>query len=140
VTGLWPSPWPAEDGGPVQLQAPHGGAALGLQPGERLVATSREAMVATMVVLRDPGQVYLLRHTTGDEAVAWVERIDPITLECLERFLHHPHPGHDRAGLRAAAAAGPAPPSSTRAARAAARRCSSAAPAATRRASVKAGR
>jgi len=42
-------------------------------------------MLATMVVLRAPGEVYLLRHTAGDDAVAWVERIDPVTLEPLER-------------------------------------------------------
>ena len=38
-----------------------------------------------MVVLRDPGEVYLLCHTGGDEAVSWVERIDPVTLETLVR-------------------------------------------------------
>ena len=30
-----------------------------------------------MVVLRDPGEVYLLRHTGGPDAISWVERIDP---------------------------------------------------------------
>jgi hypothetical protein len=45
--------------------------------------TSRLAPVATMVVTRDPGQVYLLRHTIGDDAVSFVERIDPVTLEPL---------------------------------------------------------
>lgn len=84
-SGLWPSRWPAEDGGPARLQAPHGGPALGVRPGERLEATARDALAATMVVLRDPGQAYLLRHTAGDDAVAWVERIDPVTLECRER-------------------------------------------------------
>ncbi len=38
-----------------------------------------------MVVLRDPGEVYLLRHTGGAAAISWVERIDPITLEALAR-------------------------------------------------------
>ena len=42
---------------------------------------SREAVGATMVVLRDPGEVYLLRHTVGPDAISWVERIDPVTLE-----------------------------------------------------------
>ncbi len=41
-----------------------------------------------MVVLREPGEVYVLRHTLGrrpqrDPTEAWVERIDPRTLEPL---------------------------------------------------------
>jgi len=36
-----------------------------------------------MVVTRDPGELYLLRHTGGGEAVSVVERIDPVTLEPL---------------------------------------------------------
>lgn len=85
MSGLWPSPWPAEDGGPARHQAPHGGGGFALRPGERLVATSRDALVATMVVLRDPGEVFLLCHTVGDGAVSWVERIDPVTLEARDR-------------------------------------------------------
>ena len=38
-----------------------------------------------MVVTRGPGEVYLLRHTAGDDAVSFVERIDPVTLEPLGR-------------------------------------------------------
>jgi hypothetical protein len=37
------------------------------------------------VVLRDPGEVFLLRHTAGPDAVSWVERVDPVTLETLAR-------------------------------------------------------
>jgi hypothetical protein len=83
--GLWPGRWPAEDGGPARPQAATGGPSLALGPGERLAATSRDAPAATMVVLRDPGEVFLLRHTAGDDAVSWVERIDPVTLEPLAR-------------------------------------------------------
>ena len=43
-----------------------GGTGLGLRDGEQLEVVSRDAPVATMVVLRDPGEVYLLRHTAGD--------------------------------------------------------------------------
>ncbi|HSL56339.1 MAG TPA: hypothetical protein VK866_00695 [Acidimicrobiales bacterium] len=88
--GLWSSRWPAEDGGPARRQAPGSGAGLGLLPGERLVATSRLAMASTMVVLRDPGEVFLLCHTAGDDAVSWVERIDPHTLEPLARSVDLP--------------------------------------------------
>jgi hypothetical protein len=38
-----------------------------------------------MVVLRAPGEVFLLCHSGGDDAVSWVERIDPETLEPLNR-------------------------------------------------------
>ena len=41
--------------------------------------------MGTMVVLRDEGEVYLLRHTPPPDAVSFVERIDPITLEPLAR-------------------------------------------------------
>lgn len=34
------------------------------------------ALASTMVVLRDPGEVYLLCHTGGDDAISWVEQID----------------------------------------------------------------
>jgi hypothetical protein len=37
--------------------------------------------MATMAVTRDPGELYLLRHTIGEEAVSFVERIDPLTLD-----------------------------------------------------------
>jgi hypothetical protein len=43
------------------------------------------SIASTMVVLRDPGEAYLLCHTGGDGAHSWVERFDPETLEVLER-------------------------------------------------------
>jgi hypothetical protein len=33
-----------------------------------------------MIVTRDEGELFLLRHTAGDDAVSFVERIDPRTL------------------------------------------------------------
>ena len=83
--GYWPSRWPCEDGVPRRTEVPRTGAGLAMRPGERLAATYREGIVATMVVLRDPGEVYLLRHTVGPDAVAWVERVHPETLDTLER-------------------------------------------------------
>jgi hypothetical protein len=38
-----------------------------------------------MAVTRDPGELFLLRHTVGDDAVSFVERIDPLDLEPLGR-------------------------------------------------------
>ncbi len=81
----WPSRWPAEDGGPRRTQAPRFGPGLGIRPGERLEVTTRDVAAATMVVLRDPGEVYLLRHTGGGDAISWVEQIHPESLEVLGR-------------------------------------------------------
>jgi hypothetical protein len=83
--GYWPGPWAGEDGGPRRLARVSG------EPGPRFgghgppQVTHRDVTAATMVVLRDPGEVFLLRHTAGDSAVSWVERIDPETLEPLAR-------------------------------------------------------
>jgi len=85
VAGYWPSSWPGEDGGPARQQAPRSGAGLGLQPGDVLVASSRMAIASTMAVLRDAGELYLLCHTGGDDAISWVEQIDPVTLETIRR-------------------------------------------------------
>ncbi|MGZ8752051.1 MAG: hypothetical protein ACXW1S_03635 [Acidimicrobiia bacterium] len=84
-SGYWPSRWPGEDGGPRRTEAPCSGRGLDIRPGEQLAATSRDAIAATMVVLREPGEAYLLRHTGGDDAISWVERFDPLSLEPLER-------------------------------------------------------
>lgn len=43
-----------------------------------------------MVVLRDPGEVFLLGHTFGPHASAWVEQIDPVTLEPVARSIDLP--------------------------------------------------
>jgi hypothetical protein len=80
---LWPSPWPAEDGGPRRGQVPHGVDRLGLLDGGRLEVTHRGSPGTTMVVLRDPGEVYVLRHGFGPSVSAWVEQIDPVTLDTV---------------------------------------------------------
>ncbi len=85
TSGYWPSRWPGEDGGPRRTAIPRAGAGLGITPTDRLSVTSRDAIVATMVVLREPGEVYLLCHTGGNDAIAWVERIDPTSLELVAR-------------------------------------------------------
>ncbi len=87
---LWPSPWPAEDGGPRRLQVPvaptRPAPGWPNRPGLRLDVTHREAVATTMVVLRDPGEVFVLRHALGgDDVGCWVERVDPRTLEVVGR-------------------------------------------------------
>ncbi|HEY5172321.1 MAG TPA: hypothetical protein VIK54_11415 [Acidimicrobiia bacterium] len=82
--GYWASRWPGEDGGPRRRQCPLGGRGPALEA-EHVEVRSREAVAATMVVLREPGEVYLLRHSVGPDTIAWVERVDPITLEAVAR-------------------------------------------------------
>ncbi len=83
VPGYWPGPWSGEDGGPDRRQTVPVGGLLG--PDGGLEVTSRTAVASTMVVTREPGEVFLLGHTAGDDAVSFVERIDPRTLEPLQR-------------------------------------------------------
>ena len=86
LAAYWPGPWPAEDGGPRRLQAPGDGAALpAVGFGTPVDIRTRTDPVITMAVTRDPGEVYLLRHSLGDDAVSFVERIDPDGLEPLDR-------------------------------------------------------
>ncbi len=81
--GYWPSPWPGEDGGPARLQdvLDHD---LTFS-GPDVHVTFREGVATTMAVLREPDEVFVLRHVPGPDAVSWVERIDPRSLEVLER-------------------------------------------------------
>jgi hypothetical protein len=82
----WPGPWPAEDGGPRRLQAPGDGATVPtVTAGSAVEVRTRTDPVITMAVTRDPGELYLLRHTLGDDAESFVERIDPVTLEPTAR-------------------------------------------------------
>lgn len=86
MSALWPSPWPAEDGGPRRLQVPGAGhRPWDLRPGDALEVTHRDAPGTTMAVLRDPGEVYVLRHGFGDDATCWVEQVDPVSLEVVRR-------------------------------------------------------
>ncbi|MBV9952082.1 MAG: hypothetical protein JO291_09035 [Acidimicrobiia bacterium] len=75
--------WSHEDGGPRRQQIVPGGG-LGVVAGGTLEVTTRVAPVTTMAVARDE-RMYLLRHAPGDRSSCCVERIDPVSLEPLER-------------------------------------------------------
>ncbi len=84
----WPAPWTGEDGGPRRHGCADGVPGLGIQPGERLeVAAVRDAFATDLLVRRGPGELYALRHgipVGGAQAgpvEAWVQRLDPLTLE-----------------------------------------------------------
>ena len=84
----WPQPWTGEDGGPMRRGCADGVAGLDIQPTEGLhVAASRDAFATDVLLRRDPGELYALRHPIrfgGEQArpvEGWVERLDPLTLE-----------------------------------------------------------
>ena len=86
--GYFPSPWPAEDGGPQRLQTAPLQATLGLTEAEGLGAVVRRTCVSTMVVLGAPGEVFLLTHSVlrahlGLPTTACVQRIDPLSLRTI---------------------------------------------------------
>jgi len=90
AAGYLDTPWPGEDGGPQRLQVPRHGAGLQLQAGERLSCVTRNTLLSTMTVLGAPGEVYLLTHSAlrariGLATTSCVERIDPVTLQPLQR-------------------------------------------------------
>ena len=78
------APWSTEDGGPRRQQT-RAGAFAGLVEGTPSV-TSRDAFGATMVVLDQSGRAFLQGNAVDESTTAWVERIDPVTLECLARI------------------------------------------------------
>ena len=82
--GLPSSPWPAEDGGPRRLQAAPGLFAGLRDGGAPIEVVSRDAPGATMVVTGAPGRLYLMGNAFGGHT-AWVERIDPVSLDPLAR-------------------------------------------------------
>ncbi len=90
MTGYFDSPWPAEDGGPARPATPHGVPGIDLKPGEMLRNISRSKMLSTMTVLGAPGEVFLLTHSAlrakiGLSTTSRVERLDPDTLQTLDR-------------------------------------------------------
>ncbi len=82
--GYWSGPWPGEDGGPRRLGVPADDSPVpAINPGSGVDVVSRTDPLVTMVVVRDPGEVFLLRSGMGPDVTSAVERIDPDTLETL---------------------------------------------------------
>ena len=84
----WPRPWSCEDGGNRRLGVPEGQVGPGIRPEEGLEVTAvKDAFATDMVIRREPGELYALRHglPLGNPLVAsvegWVEKLDPETLE-----------------------------------------------------------
>jgi hypothetical protein len=88
--GYWPQPWTCEDGGPRRWGVGAGLRGLDIGAGERLeVVAARDAFATDVLVRRDPGELYALRHDVppggaqAAEVEGWVERLDPETLAVI---------------------------------------------------------
>ena len=106
--GYFPGVWPVECGG-SRRQKLVGSPGLNLQPSERLASITRESGGwAVMFIQRGPGELYLqcgagLADDDGTPPVdkrpnrdfpGWLERVDPDTLETIERSPDLPSGGH----------------------------------------------
>ncbi len=90
--GYWPQPWTGEDGGPRRWGCAPGISGLGIGPGETLrVEAVADAYATDVLLRRDPGELYALRHTAplggpqSSPVEGWVERLDPETLAVTAR-------------------------------------------------------
>jgi hypothetical protein len=84
----WPRPWTCEDGGPRRWGVPEGQAGPAIKAGEKLeVVASMDAFASDMVIRREPGELFALRHSlpVGDplsgQVEGWVEKLDPESLK-----------------------------------------------------------
>ena len=90
ASGYYASPWSCEDGGPERQQVPVGVKGLNIQASDRVHTVSRRLVMGNMVVLRDPGEVYLMHHDTlrrslGLHCHAHIEKIDALTLQPIKK-------------------------------------------------------
>jgi len=82
--GYWSGPWPGEDGGPRRIGVPADASPVPtIHAGGSVDVVSRTDPLITMVVTRDPGEVFLLRNGMGPDVTCSVERLDPDTLVAL---------------------------------------------------------
>src|SRR5215210_6220450 len=86
----WPQPWSCEDGGTRRWGSAQGQPGLAITSGERLeVAAVHDAFATDLLVRRDPGELYALRHDIplggiqSTPVEGWVEQLDPETLAVL---------------------------------------------------------
>ncbi len=81
MSGYSNSFWPCEDHDSSRSQVVNKSLDATLEP----FITSRSVILATMAVFKDNTSLFLLRHTAGDNAISFVEKLDPFTLVPLGR-------------------------------------------------------
>jgi len=83
MSDYWPSSWSGEDGGPKRQQIATNVSIPRISSAKQLEVVSRDALAMTMPVVGPNDELFLQRAMPGLDSVAWVEKIDPLTLEPL---------------------------------------------------------
>ena len=83
MSEYWPSSWSGEDGGPKRQQIAANVSIPRILNAKQLEVVSRDALAMTMPIVGPHDELFLQRVMPGLDSVAWVEKIDPLTLEAL---------------------------------------------------------
>ena len=83
MSEYWPSSWSGEDGGPKRQQIATNVSIPRISSANQLEVVSRDALAMTMPIVGPHDELFLQRVMPGLDSVAWVEKIDPLTLEPL---------------------------------------------------------
>jgi hypothetical protein len=83
MSDYWKSSWSGEDGGPKRRQIATNVSIPRITNSKQLEVVSRDALAMTMPIVGPHDELFLLRVMPGLDSVAWVEKIDPLTLEPL---------------------------------------------------------
>ena len=83
MSDYWPSSWSGEDGGPKRQQIAANVSIPRILNTKQLEVVSRDALAMTMPIVGPNDELFLQRVMPGPNSVAWVEKIDPLTLEPL---------------------------------------------------------
>jgi hypothetical protein len=83
MSEYWPSSWSGEDGGPKRQQIATNVSIPRISSVKQLEVVSRDALAMTMPIVGPHDELFLQRVMPGPNSVAWVEKIDPLTLETI---------------------------------------------------------
>ncbi len=83
MSEYWSSSWSGEDGGPKRQQIATNVSIPRILNAKQLEVVSRDALAMTMPIVGPNDELFLQRVMPGPNSVAWVEKIDPLTLEPL---------------------------------------------------------
>ena len=83
MSDYWKSSWSGEDGGPKRRQIATNVTIPRITNSKQLEVVSRDALAMTMPIVGPNDELFLQRVMPGLDSVAWVEKIDPLTLETI---------------------------------------------------------
>ena len=83
MSDYWKSSWSGEDGGPKRRQIATNVSISRITNSKQLEVVSRDALAMTMPIVGPNDELFLQRVMPGLDSVAWVEKIDPLTLETI---------------------------------------------------------